>query len=40
MDQFTPNQQVPPIAPKKSKMGWIIGIVVVIVVIVVLLLVL
>lgn len=36
MDQFTPNQQIP-VAPNKSKMGWIIGVIVVVVVIVLLL---
>ncbi|HNW96291.1 MAG TPA: hypothetical protein PKL20_00365 [Candidatus Paceibacterota bacterium] len=35
MDQFTPNQQMP-VAPKKSKMGWIIAAIVVVVVVVLL----
>jgi len=32
MDQFTPNQQMP-VAPKKSKLGLIIGIIVVVVIV-------
>jgi flagellar basal body-associated protein FliL len=32
MDQFTPNQQMP-VAPKKSKMGLIIGVIVVVIIV-------